>query len=326
MHKFTWSTLVLVCTLALRTTKTVTAHGTHDDFTLFAVTHFSAQPNETSDFGIFDVKSNNFEVIGNTGFAVTSLAYDSTTGVMYGLSRAWPEPSNLLTIDIETGKATVVGGTNLNVNQGIGGFMINSAGNLVGFLQVNKSYGYPVQVDKKTGDAVALSDSDVLVARVTIDQLLNGTYIIFGYLKAVGGEQIFPQPEIYGHIDPFTGDVQEIALLEDFMDLVFECSWASHHGKFKPGTNDLYIMCNWPVDLPPGTATGKVIDMDTLEMKDVFWAQHKIHAIEFVPHDIGGKSMGKSSKGKKGKGKAKIPKGKGVTSTAKAPKKGKTTM
>ena len=83
---------------------------------------------------------------GNTGFAITGLAQDPTTGILYGVSnnKSPIAPKTLLTLDPATGAATAVG----PLNRVIADITFDSQGRLFGWSEDEDALA---SIDKTTG-------------------------------------------------------------------------------------------------------------------------------------------------------------------------------
>src|SRR6188472_116299 len=82
--------------------------------TLFMTTGGTGESGKTappSELWRVDPASGSTASAGNTGFAITGLAQDPTTGILYGVSnnKSPISPKTLLTINPATGAATAVG-------------------------------------------------------------------------------------------------------------------------------------------------------------------------------------------------------------------------
>jgi len=93
---------------------------------------------------------------GGTGYAITGLAQDPTTGTLYGVSNAKSPiaPTTLLTIDPATGSATQVGPLGLIIAD----ITFNSQGQLFGWSEENDQVA---SIDKATGAATEIGTNEV---------------------------------------------------------------------------------------------------------------------------------------------------------------------
>lgn len=97
-------------------------------------------------------------VIGSVGHAINGLAFDPTTGVLYGSTPSWDTtaPGQLLTIDLATGAGTLVGGP-FGVAF-VSNLTFNDAGELYAFAHHGDEL---VRVDKNTGVATVFREEVV---------------------------------------------------------------------------------------------------------------------------------------------------------------------
>jgi len=94
------------------------------------------------------------ETIGDIGFAVTGLAFDPTTGILYGStsSEDLNEPGSLITINSDTGAGTLVGAPGTTIvtgcDTGTADITFTTDGTLYGWTECEDNL---VQIDKATG-------------------------------------------------------------------------------------------------------------------------------------------------------------------------------
>ncbi|MDQ3725855.1 MAG: hypothetical protein M3335_08225 [Actinomycetota bacterium] len=96
---------------------------------------------------------------GNTGFAITGLAQDPTTGILYGVSniKSPIAPLTLLMLNPATGAATVVGP--LGTERKIADISFNSSGELFGWW--DEPEDNLVRIDKATGAVTKIGDANI---------------------------------------------------------------------------------------------------------------------------------------------------------------------
>jgi hypothetical protein len=94
--------------------------------------------------------------VGNTGYAITGLAQDPTTGTLYAVSnnRSPITPLTLLTIDPATGAATPVGPLGLIIAD----ITFDSQGNLFGWSEEDDNLA---SINKATGAATEIGNSEL---------------------------------------------------------------------------------------------------------------------------------------------------------------------
>ena len=103
-----------------------------------------------------DPQTGTTTAVGPIGFAVTALAVDPTTGILYGSTtfRDPSEPDTLITIDRATGAGTVVGPIGPTVAE----MDFNSAGELFGWSEDTDDL---VSINKATGAATVVGESGI---------------------------------------------------------------------------------------------------------------------------------------------------------------------
>jgi hypothetical protein len=94
--------------------------------------------------------------VGASGYAITGLAFDPTTGILYGVTSpgSGASPQSLITLDTTTGAGTVVGGMGATVAD----ICFDSTGVLYGW---KPSGNRLVTIDKATGTLTVLGASGV---------------------------------------------------------------------------------------------------------------------------------------------------------------------
>ena len=116
-----------------------------------------------SDLYIIDEVTGAGTFIGNIGYAVNSIAFDPTTGLMYGSTTTWSGDFNgLLLIDPATGAATEIGAFGAEFTS-ILGLSFNSLGELFGWHDPGADD--PVRIDKTTGAATTVGASGIGTAQ-----------------------------------------------------------------------------------------------------------------------------------------------------------------
>jgi len=117
--------------------------------TLFMTTGGTGESGKTappSELWRVDPASGATASVGNTGFAITGLAQDPTTGILYGVSnnKSPISPKTLLTINPATGSASVVG----SLGRVIADITFDSQGRLFGWSEEEDALA---SIDKATG-------------------------------------------------------------------------------------------------------------------------------------------------------------------------------
>lgn len=139
--------------------------------------------------------------VGNTGYAITGLAQDPTTGILYAVSNAKSPtvPLALLTIDPATGAATPVG--SLGKEHKIADISFNSNGELFGWW--DEPEDDLVRIDKATGAVTQIGDSGLSTYGSGSAFDINDTFWLFGEGE---GEPAVPNTEgSFWTVDTATG-------------------------------------------------------------------------------------------------------------------------
>jgi len=99
---------------------------------------------------------------GSTGYAITGLAQDPTTGILYGVSnkKSPIAPLTLLTINPTTGAATQVGPLGPGENR-IADIAFNSAGQLYGWDESGVQADVLASIDKATGTVTQIGENEL---------------------------------------------------------------------------------------------------------------------------------------------------------------------
>jgi hypothetical protein len=167
---------------------------------------------------LIDVTTQNATLIGDTGFdRLAGIAFDST-GALYGVSGgATHPPSTLLTIDPNTGDATVIGSTS-DPNLGVDGLRFNSQGVLYGAAWDNiNGVGVLVTIDPSNANILSsltlMGDGDSFCAGIAFN--------LSGLLYGSRGSSVGRQEDI-DLIDPVTGVLAPIGPAETVIsDIAF---------------------------------------------------------------------------------------------------------
>src|SRR3954462_8586526 len=127
-----------------------------------ALTLYAAkgQSNTTSELYSVDPVTLALTDIGPIGFAVTGLAMDPSSGMLYGLTsdNSTSHPHSLITIDTTTGAGTFVANirpiANDNTNASVSDICFDASAQMYG---VSSSRGGLVQINKATGSSTRLT-------------------------------------------------------------------------------------------------------------------------------------------------------------------------
>jgi hypothetical protein len=116
--------------------------------------------------------------VGNTGYAITGLAQDPTSGILYGVSnnKSPLVPRALITIDPATGAAALVGQLSPGENR-IADISFNSFGQLYGW---NESGDILSSIDKATGTVTKIGKNELSTYGSGLSFDRNDTLWFFG--------------------------------------------------------------------------------------------------------------------------------------------------
>ncbi|MFN0019870.1 MAG: calcium-binding protein [Pirellulaceae bacterium] len=129
-----------------------------EDRSLLAVLFGSTGGNANSDLYLVDTTTGATTSIGPIGFAVTGLAVDPATGILYGSTstRSPSNPGSIITIDKVTGAGTLVGSMVLS-DDAIADITFDAAGTLYGWVEAD--FDDLVVINKATGEATIVGDA-----------------------------------------------------------------------------------------------------------------------------------------------------------------------
>lgn len=139
--------------------------------------------------------------LGNTGYAITGLAQDPTTGILYAVSnfKSPTAPLTLLTINPATGAATAIG--SLGKERKIADIAFNSSGQLFGWW--DEPEDNLVSIDKLTATVTKIGDANISTYGSGSDFDRNDVFWLLGE-----GEGEAPPPNeegTYWTVDTATG-------------------------------------------------------------------------------------------------------------------------
>jgi hypothetical protein len=173
--------------------------------TLFATTGGTGDSSKIappSELWRVDPNSGAVTSAGNTGFAITGLAQDPTTGILYAVSnnKSPIAPKTLLTINPATGAATPIGPLGLIIAD----ITFNSSGQLFGWSEESDNLA---SIDKQTGVATEFAADELSTYGSASAFDINDTYWLLGDGE---GEAESPNDEgLYWTIDTATGKATE---------------------------------------------------------------------------------------------------------------------
>ena len=171
----------------------------------------------------YDVNTNVLSTVGSIGFGdVRGIAYDHTTGTLYGISRIVSGsptiPPRLITIDPNTGAGSLVtGNAVLPVGSNTAEITVSATGNLVGLGRLG-SLGSPdtiLNINKATGVASVVNAGGVTTTSVSglaFDHMTGSLYSssYFGILSTID-----PNTGIETSLGNMSSQVARIAFDQD---------------------------------------------------------------------------------------------------------------
>ncbi len=125
-----------------------------------------------SNLVIVDTSNGNLTTVGATGLGpITGLSVDPVTGILYGVTSGAfsPNGSQLVTIDLDTGQAEVIGSTGFDR---VGSIEFAADGNLYGGIAQNGSRNpnHLIQIDVVTGEATVIADTGFSITGLTLTE------------------------------------------------------------------------------------------------------------------------------------------------------------
>ncbi|MDJ0797106.1 MAG: hypothetical protein QNJ51_09760 [Calothrix sp. MO_167.B12] len=125
-----------------------------------------------SNLVIVDTSNGNLTTVGATGLGpITGLSVDPVTGIFYGVTAGvgFSNESQLVTIDLSTGQAEVIGGTGFNR---VGSIEFAADGNLYGGISQNGSRNpnHLIQIDVTTGESTLIGNTGFSITGLTLTE------------------------------------------------------------------------------------------------------------------------------------------------------------
>jgi hypothetical protein len=154
--------------------------------TLFGTTGGSGNANPTVASNLYrlDPATGAATSVGNTGYAITGLAQDPTTGILYGISnnKSPIAQRTLLTIDPATGAATPIGPLGLVIAD----ITFDSQGRLFGWSEESDELA---SIDKQTGAATEIGPNELNTYGSGSAFDINDTFWFFGDGEGKGEDE-----------------------------------------------------------------------------------------------------------------------------------------
>ncbi len=212
-----------------------------DRLALYGATHYNANGTGTSWLYQISTDDGTGTLIGDVGYALSGMAYDPTTGKLYGTTSEGDSnfANGLIEIDIETGAGTPIGsGAGLMVNLPA----IDSVGNAFAWTEDHDAL---VTLDLAAGTATVVGNSGMGTARGGM--AFDGNDVLY-YLNGANST-------LYT-IDTTTGAG---TLVGTFTDLPLNLA---HHGSIDPETGEY-----WGLDAAgTGARNLLIIDLDSITL------------------------------------------------------------
>jgi len=198
--------------------------------------------------------------IGPVGYRVNGLAYDPTSGKLYGgTSLQDPSYNGLIEIDMTTGAGTPVGVHGWGLAGGataVTNITINSAGDMFGWWDPEQDD--LVSIDKSTGIATLVGDSGIYTSTYGLAFDNSDTLYL-----------VNPYGDTYT-VDTTTGVASNLGNVTGIQ--------YAHHGDFDPETNLYYgISPTW------NPRSIHIIDISALSVTSTLTTVDDLHTLAFVP-------------------------------------------
>ncbi len=229
---------------------------------LYGATHYSVSDTKTSLLYIIDTDDGTGTLVGDTGFALSGLAFDRTTSKLYGTtsSNDATAPDSLIEINTSTGAGTLIeeNTTGLWLNNPT----VDSTGVMYAWTESSDD---PVTIDIETGEPTIIGDSG-------LNTWTHGVFVDENDdLFIMNGDKVLSQ------IDTTTGAATTVA---DFSTALADYDYA-HHGTYNFNTNEYWALTDTAnSDEWPSQELLK-IDIDGVALNDTMSIMDGILMIEF---------------------------------------------
>lgn len=192
-----------------------------------------------------DMTDGSGTLIGDTGFALSGLAFDATTGKLYGTTSSNDAtlPDAIIEINLETGAGTAIGtGAGMKVNCPA----FDSTGNMYAWTEDSDD---PVTVDPETGIASLIGVDGVSgISSYQQGVVFDATDVL--YILNGDGE-LFT-------IDTTTGEGTSVGTFTDLPEGI------AHHGSIHPETGEYWGLDN--TNSNTATRSLLILDLDALTL------------------------------------------------------------
>ena len=205
--------------------------------------------------------------IGPVGYRVNGLAWDATTGKLYGgTSYGDPNYNGLIEINMTTGAGTPIGAAGWGTAGGnpVTNITLNSIGQMYGWTENSDDL---VSIDTTTGIATVVGESGIGTWENGLAFDSSDTLYMFN-----GGTDVYT-------INPLTGVATYIGGVTGF-DQTY--GHLAHHGVFNPGTSDYYGLSTTPAYGTSYDQAIYVVDAPSLAITSTLPTLQNLHTLAFV--------------------------------------------
>ena len=257
--------LIILCAIAVVATLTAGVQEARAEF--FGTTHGGGWDDENfSELVEVDQTTGAIiRTIGPVGYRVNGLAYDWTTGTLYGgTSYGDPTYNGLIEIDMNTGAGTPIGvhRWGLTGTTAITNITVNSSGQMYGWW--DPSQDDLVSINKSTGVATKVGESSLGTFEYGLAFDSSDTLYLFN-----GWQDVYT-------VDPVTGATSYIGDVTGHN----QTYWSDvHHGVFDL-TTDLYYGIS---DLGPSSTRAIYVVDSSLSIISTLPTADNLHTLAFVP-------------------------------------------
>lgn len=210
--------------------------------------------------------------IGSVGYLVNGLAYDSTSGKLYGgTSCNDPAYNGLIEIDTTSGAGTAMGTFGWGIDPygcAVTNIAVDSTGRMFGWSEWSDDL---VSIDKATGIGTIVGEANLRTSEYGLAFDNAGNLYLFN-----GDDE--PKP-VY-EVDPLTGGTTHVG---DVTGFPAEYGQDVHHGDFDPETNLYYGISDWGSHNPRAIL---VVDMSTLSITSSLPTVDNLHTLAFAPEAV----------------------------------------
>lgn len=206
--------------------------------------------------------------IGPVGYRVNGLAWDATTGKLYGgTSYGDPNYNGLIEINMTTGAGTPIGASNWGDTSAtpVTNITVNSMGQMYGW---SEDYDNLVSIDTTTGIATVVGESGLSTWEYGL--AFDSSDILYMF----NGDD---EPKPVYTVNPLTGATTHFGDVTGFNPTYGE---DVHHGVFYPLRAQYYGISDWDIDNPLRAIY--VVEMSGLTITSTLPTLQNLHTLAFV--------------------------------------------